>query len=460
MRLPPKPPRGMWLATGLAWAAACAAYWALPVQPRSEWLLPQTFVRLGFLPGRRALLFWEGGAPPGPERYSRGSVRLYDADSGRVREWFTPDGPVYALPFGAPFDDRWVSADGRWLALLHHRGDAPALRVYGLPGGTPRADLPFSFEYGDLRGLALAGDRLAFADRAGGCVRLWDLAAGREVAVLPAAGDILAVAPDGRTLAVAARARTPEQQAGPIHVWDVVRQRPVATLTGPDLRGLVNLWFSPDGGHVAAAFLRPEPSVQGLVCCWAVADGTVTVRAEGGSVGLRPGRPWVFGPGNRGARAVRVFDYAGGFTQLALGPNDWPAHNGVSQDGLTLAVVSVFKDPVAAWLGAWGVTWPFRRTPVEQLRFIDVATGREVGHLPPGSDGPEDMFTPDGRLFVTSAGGIIRVWDVPPRRPLAWVLVAALPAVPLAWLARRLRARGPTSDAASPPNQLQRITSS
>jgi hypothetical protein len=299
MRLPPKPPRGMWLATGLAWAAACAAYWALPVQPRASWVLPETYVRLGFVPGRRALLFWEGGTGPGPEKYSRGSVRLYDADSGRVREWFTPDGPVYALPFGAPFDDRCVSADGRWLALLHHRGDAPALRVYGLPGGHPRADLPFAFAYGDLRALALAGDRLAFADRAsGGRVHLWDLAAGRDVAVLPAAGNVLAFDPDGRTLAVAAKPRTPTQQACPIQLWDAVRQRPAMTLTGSDLRGLVNLWFSPDGRHVAAAFLAP--GAPGLVCCWRAADVAATVRAEGDTVGLRPGRPWVFDHGNRG----------------------------------------------------------------------------------------------------------------------------------------------------------------
>jgi WD40 repeat protein len=449
-RSPSSSLRGVWLATGLAWAAVCAAYWALPVQPRSEWLLPQTFVRLGFLPGRRALLFWEGGAPPGPERYSSGSVHLYDADSGRVENWFTPEEPVYALPFGAPFDDRWLSPDGRWLALLHLRGDAPALRVYGLPGGTPRADLPFAVEYGDLRGLALAGDRLAFADRAsGGRVRLWDLAAGRQVAVLPAAGNILAFDPDGRALAVAAKPRTPTQQAGPIQLWDAVRQRPAVTLAGSDLRGLVNLWFSPDGRHVAAAFLRP--GAPGLVCCWRVADGAATVRAEGDSVGIRPGRPWVFDQGRLGARAVRVFDYNGGLGQVPLGPDDWLAHDGVSPDGGTLAVMSVAGDRVAEWLRARGVPWPFRRTPVERLRFIDVATDRELGHLPPGSDGAEDMFSPDGRLFVTSAGGTVRVWDVPPRRPLAWVITAALPAVPLAWLARRLRTGGPTNDATRPP---------
>jgi hypothetical protein len=148
---------------------------------------------------------------------------------------------------------------------------------------------------------------------------------------------------------------------------------------------------------------------------------------------------------------VRVFDYDGGVAQVPLGPDDWLAHAGVSPDGCTLAVVSVDRDRVAEWLRGRGVPWPFRREPAERLRFIDVATGRELGRLPSGSDGAEDVFSPAGRLFVASAGGIVRAWDVPPRRPLAWVIVAALPAVPLAWLARRLRTGGPTNGATRPP---------
>jgi hypothetical protein len=438
----------VWLATGLACAAACAAYWLIPVAPRASWVLPETYVRLGFVPGRRALLFWESDAPPGPEQFSRGSVRLYDADSGRVEPWPGPAESFYG-PVGGFLDGRLVSPDGRWLALGHRRGNAPALGVYDLARGDRRADLPYPLGYGRLDGLAYTADGrllafaadgrlLAFADRTPGapCVRVWDLAAGQEVAALPAAGDVLALAPDGRTLAVTARGRTPAQPASPIHVWDVVRQRPVATLTVPDLRGLVNLWFAPDGRHVAAAFL--PPGAPGLVCCWRAADGVATVRAGSGRAGFLPGRLWVADQGLRGAaRAVRMFDYDGGVTQVALGPYDWPAHNGVSPDGRTLAVVSVVREPVAEWLAARGVAWRFALKPAERLRFIDVATAREVGRLPSGSDGPDNMFSPDGRLFVTSAGGTIRVWDVPPRRPLGWVIAAALPAVPVAWLVMR-----------------------
>jgi hypothetical protein len=223
----------------------------------------------------------------------------------------------------------------------------------------------------------------------------------------------------------------------------------------------MNLWFSPDGRHVAGAFLRAGQGPSCLVCSWAAADGAATVRAGGDWAGFLPGRLWVADWGTRAAaRAVRVFDYDGGVTQVPLGPDDRLAHNGVSPDGRTLAVVSVDRDRAAEWLRARGVPWPFRRTPVERLRFIDVATGRELGHLPPGSDGPEDMFSPDGSLFVTSAGGTVRAWDVPPRRPLSWVIVAALPAIPLAWLARRLRTGRPTNDAARTLTLLKRINTS
>jgi hypothetical protein len=54
------------------------------------------------------------------------------------------------------------------------------------------------------------------------------------------------------------------------------------------------------------------------------------------------------------------------------------------------------------------------------------------------------MFSSDGRTLVVQdsiTGGALRVWDIPPRKPLAWLLAAAgLLALPVAWLARR-RAR-------------------
>jgi hypothetical protein len=50
-------------------------------------------------------------------------------------------------------------------------------------------------------------------------------------------------------------------------------------------------------------------------------------------------------------------------------------------------------------------------------------------------------FASDGRTLAIRGDGIVRLWDIPPRKPLAWFLAAAgLLAMPVAWLARR-RAR-------------------
>jgi hypothetical protein len=137
---------------------------------------------------------------------------------------------------------------------------------------------------------------------------------------------------------------------------------------------------------------------------------------------------------------VRVFDYAGDFSQVTLAPDDWPVNDGVSPDGRTLAVVSPVRNPVADWLVARGVTWPFPRKPAERVRFIDVPTGREIGRLParPLANRQEDGFAPDGRLYIASDGHNLHAWGVPPSRPLVWVFTTAgLTAPPLAWLARR-----------------------
>ncbi len=102
----------------------------------------------------------------------------------------------------------------------------------------------------DGKTLATGGSRVgsrAETKSGSGEVRIWEIATGRRLAVLPVPdGRVtrLAFAPDGRTLAAATEAAT-------VMLWDVAARSPLATLTslsGPALY----LAFSPDGKTLAA----------------------------------------------------------------------------------------------------------------------------------------------------------------------------------------------------------------
>src|SRR4051794_9898748 len=91
MRILPRTPRGTWLLAGLVWLAGCAILWrVLPVRPRAEW--PDTGVKqlVGFAPARQAFVTYSYRGPDAehPRGISCGPLRSWEADSGRVVEWF------------------------------------------------------------------------------------------------------------------------------------------------------------------------------------------------------------------------------------------------------------------------------------------------------------------------------------------------------------------------------------
>jgi hypothetical protein len=72
--------------------------------------------------------------------------------------------------------------------------------------------------------------------------------------------------------------------------------------------------------------------------------------------------------------------------------------------------------------------------PMTQIVY-DAATDREVGAIPSGGS-----LSPDGRTFVNVAeyGSRLEFWDIPPRKSLSWLAIAAgVWALPVAWFARR-----------------------
>jgi WD40 repeat protein len=66
---------------------------------------------------------------------------------------------------------------------------------------------------------------------------------------------------------------------------------------------------------------------------------------------------------------------------------------------------------------------------VAHFRFVDIPSGRTIGRLPSHPTSGLDHhrlawvhFSPDGELFAVAENDRLRVWDVPPRQPLALFL--------------------------------------
>jgi WD40 repeat protein len=123
--------------------------------------------------------------------------------------------------------------------------------------------------------LATGGGRMAARSNQSpesGDVRLWDVATGRRLAVLPvSAGRVTRVSfsPDGKTLAAASEAPS-------LVLWDVATFSPRATLTWPDGPALF-LCFSPDGMTLAAG------GEDHLLRLWDAASGKLSAILSGHS---------------------------------------------------------------------------------------------------------------------------------------------------------------------------------
>jgi hypothetical protein len=117
----------------------------------------------------------------------------------------------------------------------------------------------------------------------------------------------------------------------------------------------------------------------------------------------------------------------------------------LAPDGRVVAIGSLAAHWLRDWVIAHGMRWPFPHYDEQQIWFVDVRTGQEIGRLPSkrvtkegNSLGEWVEFSPDGRLFAVADKQGIRIWDVPPRKSRAWfVPLAAGLALPVAGLARR-----------------------
>jgi WD40 repeat protein len=367
-----------------------------------------------FSPEGHSLVLQEGPADPG----GGNSLHFWDVEAKRVR--VSMEGTLGGPTFGP---------DGTRFAVVRTRGPTDRCRVLG--------------------------------------VELWDLGEGTKPVTLVKRhrvdADRVVVSPTLKTFATGTGANAahgcPEVWVGDLSTGLVLARKQV----GKPGHAIHSLSFSPDGRFLFAS--SETPPVGGV----AVADtptsildveqGLKTVREIGPASPVpvfAPNGRWLLSPNGAGSDLLET----NGFRYRATlhRPGDCEARFFELPDGLRRASGSFTADSravVMTGLGREPARNPmrfWRKRPPELAgvgEFADEPLIARLWAIEPTEelaefDGCADArFSPDGKLLAARYNdGVIRIWDVPPRKPLGFILglAASLWAVIVGglWLVRRL----------------------